>query len=65
MQWTKQRPSERGYYWVRNFRWDADSAVIGQPTIVFLYNGLFRHQSVPAEFPITEGEFFGPLEAPE
>ncbi len=34
VQWTNKKPTKSGYYWLRNYRFEGDSLVDTEPTIV-------------------------------
>jgi hypothetical protein len=73
-QWTNERPTEPGYYWIRNFRTE-HRTVFGVRRVSENYNcdhialldneGRFLFSGVDGDLDLIGGEFSGPIEAPQ
>lgn len=72
MQWTLERPSKAGFYWLRNYRIEGDQGVSEKATIVSVYSSFGAPFDVTftgndSSFGVSEmaqGEWFGPIEPP-
>lgn len=73
MEWTKDKPTEVGYYWIRNYQYyDGDTKFDGPPRIILVAQIMDLPFDVylpgtPHQFSLDClcGEFLGPLVAPD
>lgn len=70
MEWTKERPTRAGYYWVRKFKLDQEVELRVETEMVYRGHSYFGEEPSfsftgnDTPFSVTEGEFYGPLEPP-
>jgi hypothetical protein len=77
LEWTTGKPTEQGYYWLRKYLFATSKAngfkPTSKPTIVNVYSSFGEplslifcgNDSVSSPDDLVEGEWYGPLEAPD
>jgi hypothetical protein len=65
MEWTKEKPKEPGYYWLKAEMFKNDYDFNGVPFIVPVYkDGSFMIPGCDMQFTDCNGEWAGPIEPP-